>query len=94
MSEITICQNKVQDLLSNLDTSKACGPDDIPARLHTEGAPWLLQPVTKPRPPASANVTPIFKNGSKYSVANYRPISHTSIVVKTLLPNPPARDSP
>ena len=85
MSEITI---GVQDLLSNLDTSKACSPDDIPARLHTEGAPWFLQPVTTLRPPAQgldvSQCYSYFKNGSKHSVANYRPISLTCIVVKTL----------
>ncbi len=32
-------KNEVQDLLSNLDTSKACGPDDIPACLLKEEAP-------------------------------------------------------
>ena len=44
VSEITICQDEVQDLLSNLDTSKGCGPDDIPARLLKEEAPWLASP--------------------------------------------------
>ena len=95
VSEITICQDEVQDLLSNLDTSKGCGPDDIPARLLKEGAPWLASSLTRlfnlslsqghlPRDWTSAKVTPIFKNGSKHSVANYRPISLTCIVVKTL----------
>ena len=95
MAKITICQDEVQDLLSNLYTSKACGPDDIPARFLKEGAPWLDSPLTRlfnlslsqghlPRNWTLANVTPIFKNGSKHSVANYRPIRLTCIVVKTL----------
>ena len=94
-AEITICEDEVQDLLSNLDTSKACGPDDIPVCFLKEGAPWLASPLTRlfnlslsqshlPRYWTSANVTPIFKNGSKHSVANYRPISLTCIAVKTL----------
>ena len=29
------------DLLCKLDASKASGPDDVPARLLKEGAPWL-----------------------------------------------------
>ena len=95
MLEITICQDEVQDLLSKLNASKACGLDDIPARLLKEGAPWIASPLNRlfnlslsqghlPRDWTSANVTPIFKNGSKHSVANYRPISLTCIVVKTL----------
>jgi len=33
----------------------------------------------------SANVTPVYKKSSKQHVANYRPISLTSVVCKTLI---------
>ena len=95
VADITISRDDVHDLLSKLDVSKACGPDELPARLLREGAPWLADPITRlynlslyrgclPRDWTSANVTPVFKKGSKHLVSNYRPISLTCIVVKLL----------
>ena len=37
-----------------------------------------------PRDWKCANITPVYKNGGKEYVSNYRPISLTSLVVKTL----------
>ena len=36
--------------------------------------------------PLSANVTPVYKKGSKQHVVNYRPISLTCTVCKVILP--------
>ncbi len=43
-----------------------------------------LQTATLPYDWRRANVTPIFKKGSRHSPSNYRPISLTSLVVKVL----------
>ena len=81
--------------LSELDTTKACGPDKIPARLLKEYseqiAPSLyclfnhsLSIGQIPREWKSADVTPIHKKDSKEDAKNYRPISLLPIVSKVL----------
>ena len=95
IDEIVISEDEVYDELCKIDPNKASGPDGIPGRLLKEGAPWLAKPLSTlfgaslrfgclPSDWTSANVTPIFKQGSKHSPLNYRPISLTSLVVKLL----------
>ena len=85
----------VGELLLTLDVNKATGPDGLSARLLREAAPVISDPLSKlfnmslnrgklPRDWKSANITPVYKNGGKEYVSNYRPISLTSLVVKTL----------
>ena len=95
VADITISRDDVYDLLSKLDVSKSCGPDEVPARLLREGACWLADPLTRlynislcqgrlPSDWTSANVTPVFKKGSKHLASNYRPISLTCTAVRLL----------
>ena len=95
MADISISRDDVFDLLCKLDVTKSCGPDEVPARLLREGAPWLADPITRlynlslhqgclPRDWTSAHITPVFKKGSKHLVSNYRLISLTCIAVKLL----------
>ena len=85
----------VGELLLTLDVNKATGPDGLSARLLREAAPVISDPLSKlfnmslnrgklPRDWKCANITPVYKNGGKEYVSNYRPISLTSLVVKTL----------
>lgn len=85
----------VGELLLTLDVNKATGPDGLSARLLREAASVISDPLSKlfnmslnrgklPRDWKSANITPVYKNGGKEYVSNYRPISLTSLVVKTL----------
>ena len=87
--------DEVYKVLCRIDSSKACGPDEIPGRLLREGAPWLAEPISKlysmslqskalPRDWKRANVAQMFKRGNKHSPSNYRPVSLTSLVVKCL----------
>ena len=82
-------------MLKAIDPSKSCGPDDIPGRLLHEGAIHLSGPLTElfnmsihqgklPLDWKTSNITPIHKKGSRNSPSNYRPISLTSTVIKTL----------
>ena len=86
--DVLISEEDVYEGLCKIDTSKACGPDEVPGRLLREGAPWLAGPLTKlfqlslsqgclPSDWTSANITTVFKKGNKHSLTKYRPISLT-----------------
>ena len=96
--EISQIQESVDDVtkhLSGLDTSKACGPDGISARLLKECsqqiAPSLCEIFNQSLSSGqittewkSADITPIHKKDSKEPAENYRPISLLPIVSKVL----------
>ena len=75
--------------------SKACGPDRIPAFLLRCCAEEISSPLSYlfnksmstgllPRDWVCSNVVPVFKRDDRHVSSNYRPISLTSIVVKTM----------
>jgi len=95
ISPLTIHNEGVVDLLSNLKEHKAKGPDEIPAallkRLSTEISPALthifqasLYQCKVPKEWKTANVVPVFKKGDKSNPGNYRPISLTCVCSKLL----------
>ena len=95
IDEVVITEEGVYELLCKIDTSKACGPDEIPGQLLNKGAPLIAEPLSilfnnslqfgsLPRDWISGNVTPVFKKGDKHLPKNYRPISLTSLVVKLM----------
>ena len=95
MTPVNVTVNGVESLLSNLDQSKAGGPDGLPARFLKEMATDLAPSLTfifqvslhkgdVPDDWKKAQVVPIHKNGNRSSPANYRPISLTSIMCKML----------
>ena len=87
LSDITVNEDEVFDVLKTLKVNKACGPDGISNKLLKMAAIFLKEPLTKlfnkslreGRYPTSwkhANIIPIFKNkGSRSDVKCYRPIS-------------------
>ena len=85
----------VEKLLLGLNTNKATGPDGVTARLLCEAAPSISSSLSRlfnmslkkgklPCDRKCANVTPVYKKGEKELVTNYRAISLTSLVVKTM----------
>ena len=85
--------NYVKDLLREINTKKSSGPDNIPSKLLKIAmnvvAPSLTHIFNKslctsiyPKDWKMANVTPIYKNGAKRDLNNYRPISVISVVAK------------
>ena len=93
MSDINISLEGIYNLLLNINTHKACGPDQISGRVLKETAD-IISPFLKvlfqsslysrviPVDWHSANITPLFKQGNQQEPSNYRPILLTSIVSK------------
>ena len=95
LNSISVTEQDVNDVLINLDATKASGPDQISPRLLREGAPILSKPFflifnrslqqgNFPQEWKDANVTPIHKKDEKSLPVNYRPISLLSQLGKTM----------
>ena len=95
ISDITFSVEGICQLLSELDTNKASGPDEIPPfvlkHCAEEISPVLnviftksLSSGTLPSDWKKANICPVFKKGRQDNACNYRPISLTSICSKTM----------
>ena len=95
MPEVNITEKGVEKILKGINASKAKGPDDIHPRvlkeLATELAPVLAsffqQSVEKgiiPDDWKKANICPLYKKNDRSVTSNYRPVSLTCILCKTL----------
>ena len=95
MANFTIHTNGIEKLLKGLSDHKASGPDKISNRLlkllAEEVSPILqilfeatLKQGYLPKEWRHALVSPIFKKGDNGKAANYRPVSLTSVVCKTM----------
>ena len=95
MPDMSLSINEVANCLATLDTSKACGPDNIPPRLlkecNNQISPSLcalfnlsLRTARIPSEWKKANVTPVHKEDSMEPAENYRPISLLCILSKVL----------
>lgn len=91
----TFSANDIITVLSQLDTNKACAPNDISPTLLKKCGPALatslavifnviLDSGTVPDQWKQTNVVPIHKKGDKNLVSNYRPISLLNIVSKIM----------
>ena len=87
--------NEVLSALNELKVNAAGGPDGLPAMSLKRLGPVIAPPLTTilnksfnegcfPDALKSAVIIPIFKGKSKSSAANYRPISLTSNIAKTI----------
>ena len=88
-------QTEVKEKILKLKPGTAQGPDNIPARILKDNVDHLSLPLSiifnksmstgeVPGDWKLANVTPIYKKGSKNKPENYRPISLTSISCKLM----------
>ena len=89
-----ISEVKVYNLLLSINPNKAAGPDNIHGQILKNCASSLANPLSRlfnlsyrsgnlPPEWKLANIVPIFKKGKKPNVQDYRPISLTSLVMKT-----------
>ena len=95
LSNISITKEELLCKLDKINVGKSLGPDDIHPKLLYELRHELLEPLTKlfnltiatgiiPQDWRDANVSPIFKKGSRAQANNYRPVSLTSIIGKIM----------
>ena len=93
--DITIGEDGVRKLISNIQTAKAPGPDAIPNMVLKECSAQLapgislifqrsLDTAILPSDWLHANIAPVFKKGDRHLPENYRPVSLTSVLSKIL----------
>lgn len=93
LNNITIDVAVVKKKIEALRSDKAPGPDEVPPRVLRHLAEELCYPLSvilqksidegvAPEDWKQANVSPIFKKGSKSQASNYRPVSLTCQLCK------------
>ena len=93
LTDLSLSELEVEILLTSLDTNKATGSDEIPARLLKETASIIVPSICKlfnksleqgtvPQDWKLANVVPVYKKSDKEHTENYRPISLLPIISK------------
>ena len=95
LSSLTFQECDILLAINNMKINKAPGPDKISPRILKEAKNEIVKPLSilfnkslltgnVPCEWKLANVTPIFKKGSKSQPGNYRPISLTSVAGKLM----------
>ena len=95
ISSVLFTLEEIEDKLKKLDPFKSMGTDGIHPRVLKECESSFAIPLKAifelsqhcaevPNSWRCANVTPIFKSGSRIDPANYRPISLTSVVCRVM----------
>ena len=95
LSDIVFMADTVRKKINNIRIGAAPGPDNITPRFLHATVDVISVPLaiiftksfeegTVPDDWRQANITPIFKKGSKSVVGNYRPVSLTSVVCKIM----------
>lgn len=95
INRLQISVDGVTKLLQQLKVNKASGPDDIPCRILKELAIEISPVITflfrksidtgdLPQDWLKANIAPVFKKGDRHSAANYRPVSLTCVLCKSV----------
>lgn len=92
---LVIAIEDVRKLLQDIDINKSPGPDGIHPRILKELVSVIIEPLTLlfnksleestlPCEWKEAQISAIFKRGDKSMAENYRPVSLTSVICKTM----------
>ena len=92
---MTVTQEIVENEIKRMNVNKACGPDEIPARMLQELINHISSPLVQifrkslqqgqlPSDWKLAYISAIFKKGNRHQAVNYCPISLTSVVCKLM----------
>jgi len=95
ISDIALSKEDIEKKLSKLNPNKSTGPDGAAPRILKELYRELSDPLYDmyrqsldtgklPTSWKTGLVSPIFKKGNRHQAKNYRPVSLTSVVCKTL----------
>ena len=95
LEDVSITPERIAESIDKLKEELASGPDGIPARVIKELKDEIKKTLALlfrqsidngviPEEWRDAEVTPLFKKGSKADPANYRPVSLTVIVGKLM----------
>ena len=95
LPQLCVSEATVRNALLSVAPGKACGVDNISARIITECAEELVVPITKicsasvregvfPERWKRANIVPIYKKGDKRQPSNYRSVSLLPLFGKIL----------
>ena len=95
VKDLHITEEMVLKELKSINKNKSCGPDQLHPRLLIELSDHIAAPVTRlfnstlktgvlPVDWKRAFITPIYKKGSRHLPENYRPISLTAILCKSM----------
>ena len=95
LESLEVTENKVKAKLDKLKPFSAPGPDCLSPFILKELSNELCKPLAiifnrslkekyVPVEWKNANITPIFKKGSRFEPGNYRPVSLTSVICKVL----------
>ena len=93
--EKTFKESEILKLLQNLDVNKSFGPDGLHPKMLMELSATISKPITiifnssmcqglVPQLWKEGNITALFKKGDKAEPGNYRPVSLTSVICKTM----------
>ena len=95
LSNVQFTEEKIKEKIEKLRSSAAPGPDGICPRVLQGVVEAITGPLAiiytrsmeegiVPTDWRTANITPIFKKGSKSAAGNYRPVSLTSILCRVM----------
>ena len=95
LSDINITRKDIIDEIKTISQNSSGGPDEFPAILLKQCSKSLAHPLQLlykaslktgeiPTDLKRAIITPIYKGGSRNIPKNYRPVAHTSHLIKIL----------